>query len=188
MWLGSRSDLFRMEFPKVFIPEDVKAKWAPYVRRMPTPTENISDIINYSIQGVTVPNFNYEPVEQVKPGNAERARGTTRKWRGSMSQEMLVDRKLEVSFKMLDGYFNYWVLMDTFFAHYAFENTKPFTVDLPLRILDQEGTVMYTMVFHDVLYTGLDRFELSYSAVSQDHRTFNCSFEFNEVAVTFELG
>lgn len=188
MILASRNNLFRFEFPKVFIPQEVKDRWLPYVRRMPAPTEDISAIVNYSIQSVTVPNFNYEPAKQVKPGNASRARGTVRQWRGALSPEMLIDRGFEVTFKLLDGFFNYWVMMETFFHHYAHETAKPFIMDVPLRILDAEGTVMYTVLFHDVLFTEVGKFDLSYSEAAPDHQTFSCLFKFNEITYQFEGG
>ncbi len=186
MILSSRNDLFRFEFPKVFIPQEVKDRWAPYIRRMPTPTEDVSSLVNWSIQSLSIPNFSYVPVEQVKPGYASTARGTTRRFRNSMSQEMMVDRQFEVTFKLLDGYFNYWVMMETFFHHYAHEIRVPFIHDIPLRIMDAEGTIMYSIVFHGCLFTELGKFDLSYSEVTPDHQTFTCQFAFNEVTYKFD--
>jgi hypothetical protein len=188
MILSSRSDLFRFEFPKVFIPQEVKTRWAPYVQRMPTPTDDISAMVNYSVQSFTVPNYNYQAIEQVKPGNGTTARGTVRKWRNSLSPEMMSERKFEVTLKLLDGYWNYWVMLETFFHHYDFDTRDPFIVDMPLRIMDAEGNVLYTVTFHDCLFTGIDKFDLSFSEVEPGVKTFTCNFEFNETAVTFDAG
>mgnify|MGYP007122144367 CR=1 FL=1 len=187
MILQSRSDLFRFEFPKVFFPKEVKDRWRAYVERMPIPTSDVPSLVNYSVQSFTVPNYNYQPAEQVKPGWDPTARGSVRKWRNSLAAEMLSERKFEVTMKLLDGYWNYWVMHETFFHMYASENREPFLVDLPLRILDADGNIMYTVTFHDCLFVGIDKFELSYSDVDTGAKTFNCNFEFNETTVAFDL-
>lgn len=188
MILSGRKDLFRFELPKVFIPAEVKRRWMPYLERQPLSIDDVSGLVNYSVQSITVPNFNFQPVEQVKPGNSERARGTTRSWRASMSPEMLIDRQFTVTMKMLDGYVNYWIMLETFFSYYAFERKEPFLYDMALRITDTEGNVMYTVVFHDALYTGLSEFNLSYNELEADLTTFDASFSFNEMTVRFDEG
>jgi len=185
MILQNRNDLFKIELPRIFVPKEVKERYQPYLFRMPTPITDVMDVINYSIQSITIPNFNYAPVEQVKPGNQPQAKGTTRKWRNSMSQEMLIDRTFTVTFQLLDGNINYWIMLETFFYWYDFQTTKPFTLDVPLHIFDAEGLRMYTVQFHDVLFTGLNQFTLSYSEITPEFRTFECSFAFNEMKIDF---
>ena len=102
MILKNRNDLFKIELPRVFIPGEVKERYMPYINRMPTTIKDLSDIVNYSIQSISIPNFNYQPVEQVKPGNQAQAKGTTRRWRQSMSHEMLIDRNFTITFQLLD--------------------------------------------------------------------------------------
>ena len=50
MFLNSRSDLFKVEFPRTFIPKAIKDKYAQYVFRMPTMINDVTDLINYTIQ------------------------------------------------------------------------------------------------------------------------------------------
>ena len=186
MILQNRNDLFKIEIPRVFVPKDIKARYEPYVYRMPTAVTDISDLINYSIQSITIPNFNYQPVEQTKPGYTDKSRGTVKKWRQSLSQEMLIDRTFTITFQLLDGNVNYWILLETFFHYYGFDNKKPYTCDIPLRIFDNEGICMYTTIFKDCLFTGLNQFTLSYSELTPEFRTFEATFAFNELEVNFE--
>lgn len=186
MILNNRNDLFKIEFPRIFIPDNIKERYAPYIFRMPTPVTDVSDLVNYSIQSITVPNFNYDPVEQVKPGNGDRARGTVKKWRQSLSPEMMIDRTFTVTFQLLDGNVNYWILLETFFHYYSFQNTKPYMMDVPLRIFDAEGNCMYTTLFKDCLFTGLNEFTLSYSDLTPEFKTFDCSFAFNDININFQ--
>jgi hypothetical protein len=185
MILQNRNDLFKIELPRMFIPKDVKEKYTPYLFRMPTPVTDVSDVINYSIQSITIPNFNYEPIEQVKPGNSPQAKGTTRKFRNAMSPEMLIDRTFTITFQLLDGNVNYWILLETFFHYYDFNNKIPYTLDIPLHIFDGEGIRMYSVQFHDCLFTGLNQFTLSYSEMTPEFRTFEATFSFNEMKIDF---
>jgi len=185
MILQNRNDLFKIELPRIFVPKDIKERYTPYLYRMSTPITDVSDVINYSIQSISIPNFNYSPIEQVKPGNAAQAKGTTRRFRNSLSQEMLIDRTFTITFQLLDGNVNYWIMLETFFHYYGFDNPNPFTCDIPLHIFDAEGNRMYSVQFHDCLFTGLNQFTLSYSDMTPEFRTFEATFNFNEIKMDF---
>lgn len=187
MILQNRNDLFKIELPRIFVPQEVKDRYQPYLYRMPTPITDVMDVINYSIQSITIPNFNFQPIEQVKPGNQPQAKGSVRRWRNSMSYEMLIDRNFSITFQLLDGNVNYWIMLETFFYWYDFSTAQPFTLDIPLHIFDAEGLRMYTVQFHDCLFTGLNQFTLSYSETTPDFRTFECNFGFNEMKIDFSL-
>ena len=186
MILQNRNDLFKVELPRVFIPKEIKDRYAPYIFRMPTPVTDVSDLVNYSIQSITIPNFNYQPVEQVKPGYYEQAKGTVRKFRQALSPEMLIDRSFSITFQLLDGNVNYWIMLETFFHYYDFQTKEPYTFNIPVRIFDAEGICMYTSTFKDCLFTGLNEFTMSYSEITPEFRTFTANFAFNDMQIDFQ--
>lgn len=185
----AREDLFKVELPKIFIPDVIKKRYEPYLFKLPTPIQNISDLVNYSIQSISIPNFNYSPVEQVLPGITKNRpyRGSTRSYRNSLSPEMLIDRKFSITFALMDGYLNYWIMLETFFHYYAFEQKELYTCDIPLRILDSDGYNLYSAIFKDCLFTGMNQFELSYSGIAPEFKTFECNFAFNNLLMDFQL-
>jgi hypothetical protein len=187
MILQNRNDLFKVELPRVFIPKEIKARYEPYLFRMPTPITDVSDLVNYSIQSITIPNFNYQPVEQTKPGYYEQAKGTVRKFRQALSPELLIDRTFTITFQLLDGNVNYWIMLETFFHYYNYNTTNPYHCDVPLRIFDAEGMCMYTSYFKDCLFTGLNQFTLSYSDITPEFRTFEANFSFNDIQIDFQV-
>lgn len=187
MTLGNRNDTFKVEFPKVFIPEEVKAKYKDYVFRLPLNIKDISELVNYSIQSITVPNFKYEPVEQQQSGYTTPNRGTIRTYRPAISKELLIDRKFTITLSLLDGNINYWILLDTFFSYYSFENTKKNIPDISVRIYNAEGLHMYTVLFKDCLFTSMGEFTLSYSELTPEFKTFELEFTFNEMDINFAL-
>ncbi len=195
MFLNSRSDLFKVEFPRTFIPKAIKDKYAQYVFRMPTMINDVTDLINYTIQTVTIPTMNYTPVEQVKPdvksplqqsntnpnslGSSSTDAARTRRWRSSGNYQEIFTKEFTVTFQLVDGHVNYWILLDTLLYYYDPTTKSRFTENIPVRILDSEGNLMFTAMFMDCLYTGLSEYQLSYSDLSQEFKTFDATFQYN---------
>ena len=195
MFLNARSDLFKVEFPRNFIPKSIKEKYEPYVFRMPTMINDVSDLINYTIQTVTIPTMNYTPAEQMKPegknrfvaeepspnslGSSSTEAGRTRRWRASTNIQEIFTKEFQVTFQLIDGHINYWIMLDTLLYYYNFANKERFTESIPVRILDAEGNVMFTALFVDCLFTGLTEYQLSYSDLSQEFKTFDATFQYN---------
>ncbi len=171
MFLNARSDLFKVEFPRNFIPKSIKEKYEPYVFRMPTMINDVSDLINYTIQTVTIPTMNYTPAEQMKPegknrfipedpnpnslGSSSTEAGRTRRWRSSTNIQEIFTKEFQVTFQLIDGHINYWIMLDTLLYYYNFQNKERFSESITVRILDAEGNVMFTALFVDCLFTGL---------------------------------
>jgi hypothetical protein len=190
----SRGDLFRVVLPKVFIPKNIKEFYYPYVFRMPIMIKDISDLINYSIQSITVPTFNYDPVQQkLNPNKQTKHKpewhlAKNANWRSSINSKDLPDNTFTITFSLLDGYINYWILLSTYLYYYGFENKQTHTCDIPVRIVDSEGNVMFSVLYKDVLFTGLSEYQISYSDLVQEFKTFDCTFTFNEMEMKFERG
>jgi len=185
MILQNRNDLFKLEIPRVFIPDEIKERYLPYIQKMPTPINDITDIINWSIQSVTIPNFNYSPIEQTRSGDDIRKRGTVHKFRSASSPELLIDRKFNITFQLLDGNINYWILLETFLYYYSFDVKEPYNCDIPIHIFDAEGYRMYSTIFKNCLFTGLNEFTMSYSELTPEFKTFEATFEFNNMTIDF---
>jgi len=194
MFLNARSDLFKIEFPRTFIPKVIRDKYAPYVFRMPTMINDVTDLINYTIQSVTIPTMNFTPSEQVKPdvknfdtsglspnslGNSQTSAARTKRWRSSQNYQEIFTKEFNITFQLIDGHVNYWIMLDTLLYYYDFRNKERFTESIPVRILDAQGNVMYTALFIDSLFTGLTEYQLSYSDLSQEFKTFDASFTYN---------
>lgn len=183
MILNSRSDLFRVDLPKIFVPSEVKELFNPYVFKLPMPIKDISELINFSIQSITIPSFTYTPIEQTQKA----IRGTERKYRAGVSPEMLIDRNFSITFQLLDGYINYWILLDTFLYYYSFENPTKYVFNVPVDIYDTYGNLLFRVTFIDCLFAGLTEFSLSYADNTPEFKTFDCNFEFNNLSIDFPI-
>ena len=142
MILNSRNNLYDFRFPRKFVPEEVANKYKSYLNRIPGSllAEPI-DYINYSIQGINVPGISFDPITQADND------GTTRYHRGAVPIQNTIKREFTVTMQLLDGFINYWIMMDTLLYYYARSTKEPYTQPLTLRILDAEGASVAYMEF-----------------------------------------
>jgi hypothetical protein len=190
MFLNSKSDEFKVEFPRVFIPDHIKAKYAPYLHRLPTAINDVSDLVNYSIQSINIPSTSYEPITQTQAKTSRQdpdARGFNRTHRAVGGTKSLQSKEFTVTFKMVNGYLNYWVMQETFWYHYAHQNKVTYMCDLPVKILDSDSVQMFTAKYTGVLFTGLGEFELSYANNIREFKTFDCNFVYNEFVTSLDI-
>lgn len=182
--LNSRNDLFRIDLPLAFIPKEIQSKYEDYIKRLPFNITSAVDLVNFSIQSLTIPSFSYEPVEQWSSGLENQKtfkKGSSRLFRPAINVNSLIDRKLTLTLQLLDGNINYWILLDTFFQHYSFVEENPFTQDIIHKIFDAEGNQMISIVYKDCLFTGISEFTSSYSETMPDFKTFTIDFSFNTI-------
>ena len=78
-------------------------------------------------------------------------------------------------------------MLETLFHYYSHDYENPYAFDFPVHIFDAEGLRMYTSIFKDVLFTGLNEFTLSYSESTPEFKTFDATFAFNELKLDFSL-
>tara|TARA_R110000737_G_scaffold345619_1_gene374383 strand:- start:858 stop:1469 length:612 start_codon:yes stop_codon:yes gene_type:complete len=180
----ARKDLFYVEFTKKFIPEKIEDYYRPYIKSMPTQIDSPRVLVESSLQGVTVPSYQYEGVNQEHVDTLNHNSISTN-WRSTMNGQETTTKNLTLTFKLLNGYINYWILLDTYFFHYEFENPEAFIGDISLRMLDNQENVMFTRVYKNCLLTGISDFELSYSDNIQTFETFTIDLQYSSAETTF---
>jgi hypothetical protein len=55
MYLDSQQSAFRVEIPRAFIPQHIQDKYKPYHERLPNIIQSIPELINHTIQSITIP-------------------------------------------------------------------------------------------------------------------------------------
>lgn len=182
MILNSRNNSFDFRLPSNFIPQEVHEKYINYLRKIPgSLVENTIDYINYSIQSVNLPGIGFDAVTQADND------GTTRYHRGRMPIQNTVTREMTVTFQLLDGYINYWILMDTLLYYYADQTKEKYTPDLKLRILDAEGLGLTSVVFEKPILNQISELSLSMADNVAEFNTFDLNFVYNKFNIKIEL-
>lgn len=182
MILNSRNNLFDFRFPRKFIPEEVAAKYKPYLNKIPgNLLAEPVDFINYSIQGLNIPGISFDPVTQADND------GTTRYRRGAIPIQNTVERQFTVTFQLLDGYINYWIMMDTLLYYYARTTKEPYIQPLTLRILDSEGNSVAYMQFEKVIMNSINELSLNMADNVAEFSTFEVTFFYNRLNIRLEI-
>ena len=180
----ARKDLFYVEFTKKFIPDQIEEFYKPYVKNMPTQIDSPRVLVESTLQGITVPSYQYEGVNQGHVDTLNNNEITTN-WRSTVNAQELTEKSLSLTFKLIDGYVNYWVLLDTFFYHYDMKNPEAFIGDISLRMIDTNENVMFTRVYKDCIMTSISDFELSYSENIQTFETFTIGLQYSKAETVF---
>lgn len=182
MILNSRNSLFSFRLPRNFIPEEVAEKYIKYLNRMPgNLMQHPIDYVNYSIQTINVPGISFDPITQ------DDNDGTTRYHRGAVPIQNTIERQFTVTFQLLDGYINYWIMLDTLLYYYARSTKRPFTDDLVLRIMDAEGIGMASAVFEKPIINSISELNLSFAENVADFSTFEVNFYYNKLNLKIEI-
>ena len=182
MILNSRNNLYDFRFPRKFVPEEVANKYKSYLNRIPGSllAEPI-DYINYSIQGINVPGISFDPITQADND------GTTRYHRGAVPIKNTIQREFTVTMQLLDGFINYWIMMDTLLYYYARSTKEPYTQPLTLRILDAEGASVAYMEFQKPIMNSINELSLNMAQNVAEFNTFEVSFFYNKLDLRLEI-
>jgi len=189
--LNAKNNQFVFRFPKGFIYPEIEEKYNYYLKRLPTPFENITDYVNHTIQSVTFPSVASDEIEQWvgrKTGvDGKNITKNPQYWRQSLDLERVVPKEFTVNLKTADGYLNYWVLFETYRYYLTVPNTEDYFPDLNLMYLDRDGYQMLTVDFRQPLMKGISEVEMNYSATAMEFRTFAVNFKYNTFDINVKL-
>ena len=139
---------------------------------------------------MTFPSLTAEPVEQLINDNMYSSKG-------GFYFEKYLTRDFNITFKLYEGYINYWVMFDLFQEFYSsVANTpkdkltaknRPFLPDVTVTFLDQTGFEFVAVELNQILLTSLSEVELNYSSNTAEFKTFNANFKYNYIAIKKRL-
>lgn len=175
MFLSSSENQFKFLFPKIMFPEEVIHKYEAYTNSIPgSLIPDPIDIFNYSIQSLSIPQLQYDPITQIDhPGN-------TRQYRAHTQPTELYERTITITCQTVAGFVNYFMAVDLFNHYYSFENKSthlPCSFDI--NISDHKNIILSTLHFEDILFTSISGLEFNFSSNTVDFKTFEMTFAYN---------
>lgn len=173
--------MFAIRFPYGFFYDEVVEKWGPVVKRMKLPYETVEDFMNGQIQTVDFPGLNLPTTEQ-QQGQFEIT------YPGGKEVEPLIDKSLNIKFKLTESYLTYWILFDQIECYLKYSSTshKPcFMQPIALTFLTNAGMGIVTFEFKQIVPEGLDNLPLSYAAQPAEFHTINWKLHFNRYDVKY---
>jgi hypothetical protein len=180
MILNPKGNSFYFNFPKGFFSDTVTNKYADYIKKQPIPFDNVQQYLNSTIQSVGFPGLTIDSVEQVRNFGKKIA------YKSSTPIQDLFTRDFTINFKQTDGFVNYFIMLDTVLHFLNFENPQVHLQNLPLRIMDNEGNVVFSVTFIEVLFTSLSQLEFAYTSNNPQFAAFSLGFKCNYIDIVLE--
>jgi len=180
MMINSRAANFQFIFPKGFFTKDTVDKYDQYIKRLLIPYDTLANYMSSTIQSMTFPSLNMDPVTQT------RNLGKKQEYKNSVPIPDLFTREIDVTFKTIDGYINYWIFLNNIIDYLNFDNPRVYVDDLIVRFLDQTGMVITSVVFKGVYFKSLSELQMSYSDNNPDFKTFTSTFGFFSMDIIIE--
>lgn len=191
--LSPRYDLFKFEFPKTFLPEEVSKKYQEVLNRNAGVIATPIDYLNESIQGVNIPGISELITEQSQHShnsinglgriNVEPSRQNTYKANGNPLDK--IDKEITITFRFNQGFYNYFMLYETIFWKYCKPTNLPNEDVLYVELMNETGKIIARIKFLDCVINGLDGLEFGYSKIERDGGTFNLTFKYNNIDFVF---
>ena len=181
MLLNSKFSNFDFRFPKGFFFPEIEERYDIFFKRQPIPYTNLTDYVNYTVQSVSWPAVTTDTTEQL-------FKDAIKTYKGGFEAPRYFDRTFDVTFRTTEGYLNYWIMHDQFFKYWEWgPEHEMFLPDFNLKILDHSGYLVMTMIFKDVVFSGLSELELSYANNVPEYKSFNATFKFKIIDLKKEL-
>jgi len=92
-----------------------------------------------------------------------------------------------VTMQLLDGFINYWIMMDTLLYYYARSTKQAYIDPLTLRILDAEGASVAYMEFTDCIMNSINELSLNFAENVASFSTFEVTFFYNKLNLRLEV-
>ena len=191
--LSPRYDLFKFEFPKTFLPEDVNEKYQKILNQNAGVLSTPIDYLNESIQGINIPGISDLTIDQIQHSsnsinglgkiNVEPSRNNTYKSTGNPLDK--INKEITITFRFNQGFYNYFMLYETIFWKYCKPTNLPNEDVLYIELMNETGKVISRIKFFECVIDGLDGLEFTYSKIERDSGTFNLTFKYNNIDFAF---
>lgn len=193
--LSPRYDQWRFLIPDGFIPPEVLKKWEPIIKEEPGVFPDSLAYLNESITGISLPGINETiitqpqhstnrfsaPVHQSGLGkiNVEPKQDNT--YIGTRNPLDLIDRTLNVSFRINQGLYNYYMMYESLFLYICKPHQfKPYD-RFEISLLAEDGRIISKIILDQVIMTGLGGIEFSYEKNGRNSESFTVAFRWNNI-------
>lgn len=181
MILNSRANSFYFVFPKGFFPPGVQDKYFQYIKGQSIPYDTLTQYMNSTIQSVSFPSLAATNVTQTRP------LGKTITYQSATPIQNMFSQGFSVTFRMAEGFVNYFIMLETMLEHLNFKNPELFVENLPLQTLDNNGNVITTIQFKGVTIASLSELTLNYTQNAPAATSFSAGFNYNYLSIDLEM-
>lgn len=188
--LKSRRDQYKLILPKEFIPKPIEEKYTKMLIEKRSFITSPIDLLNETIQGIDILGFNDASVSQQQQTETTSGIGsklTVKKtmltdtyYRSPNSDYSLVDKTINIRFRHILGYINYFILFESFIYMYdrkykSFDLPKYIEVDL----LDNTNSIYSKIILEKPIIDGLDMLSFDSTAPIAESSSFTLIIKYS---------
>lgn len=183
MILNAKNNNWRFELPRDFFKDHITERYLKIIKRLPCPYTNVRDWTNSLVQGISWNAVDLPVVTQENLHNPQTPH------RGKGNLEFSFDKTIDVTFKLSEGYINYWLMFEhlSYFYDYTTKSEDRFFKKFVVSFLDNIGYELVAIELGRVVMTGLSNLDLSFTSNIPDFKTFDVSFQFTTFEPVFRL-
>lgn len=172
--LNPQENNFIFELPSSFVPNEIEVKYRKYLVAEQHIFDSVQDLINESIQSITLPGLDLPTVTQTNKFGKEIIH------RGSKAPVDTFNRKFTITFQTTNGLINYLIMQDLLLYHYI----KVYQTHLEgfyITVLNDNRDEIYRYNLRNVIFTSLSDYTFNYNAVETKSHTFTAGFVCNYI-------
>ena len=202
MFLNQRNNGFILTFPNNFFSKEIDEKYEKYYKNLMLPFEKSTDFLSFTVQGIDFLGFDMQTIQQV------RNLGKIQDYKNARPTPDLFERKFTITFRLSDGWLNYFMFLDNAINYLKPENISPSnnrnslgTVSNPpapdtvgqvfnpfyLTILNDEGYAIATLRFEKPIWTGFSGLDFNYTNVQSKTKTFTATFKYFKFDIDYHF-
>lgn len=168
---------FHIYFSQEFLIPEVEKMFERWFERQDMPFLRMIGLINNSIINADVLGISTQVQEQTNQN------GTKRSYSGGLSAESSIPKKLSIQFKVQNNYFSYFVMRQQIKAFIDRWNKSKdyFLPHITLDILDDYGSIIFTNIYHEIVFESISGLSFKKSDVGISYKEFTCNFRYNKI-------
>lgn len=197
--LKGRQDNWRLLFDKDFIPDEITEKYTKVLNMRKSFITQPVDFINETIQKVQVLGFSNATFAQQQTTRNTPTRNADRiaennfqgsyddvQYRAVTSPVSIIDKTLNVQFRMSQGYLNYFILFESFFYKYCRDTSnEQLDTHFNIDIYNEFGEIYARIVLYKPVIDAMDMLDLDFTQPVAQSQTFQVTFKYSNIDFQF---
>lgn len=197
--LKGRQDNWRLLFDKDFIPDEITEKYTKVLNMRKSFITQPVDFINETIQKVQVLGFSNATFAQQQTTRNTPTRNADRiaennfqgsyddvQYRAVTSPISIIDKTLNVQFRMSQGYLNYFILFESFFYKYCRDTDNgQLDTHFNIDIYNEFGEIYARIVLCKPVIDAMDMLDLDFTQPVAQSQTFQVTFKYSNIDFQF---
>lgn len=197
--LSPRFDLYKFQFPKDFLVDELKEKYAKILNQRKNIIIDPTEFLNESIQGVELFGINDSVIEQKQIHRnthlTDKTNGNTPiqriepdssvYYRSSANPLEHISKQITLTIRHTQGFLSYFMMLENWFHLYLKENTDTEPRVWYIDILNDAGVIISRVYLYNPIFNGLDSLQFSYNKVMKESSTFNATFNYSNINYEF---